>query len=356
MFSSPSRRRSGMLTALAAATLVLSACGGGSSADAPTQSTTDEATAAAAGTVTVYSGRSETLVGPLLEQFTTDTGIQTEVRYGDSAELAAQLLEEGEQSPAAVFFSQDAGALGAVSNQGLFAELPSETLAKVPSQYQAEDGTWVGVSGRSRVIAYDSQQVTADDVPNSVFDLTDPRWNGQVGIAPTNASFQSFVTAMRLTAGDEATEEWLNGLVANNVQTYEKNGLILDAVNSGQIQLGLINHYYWFEKASEVGADAMRAQIEFAAPGDPGALVNVAGVGIVATGDSPEAKELVNYLLSDSAQEYFANETFEYPLVSSVDAAEGLPALADLQGPPILLEQLEELPATQEMLARVGLI
>lgn len=345
-----------MLTAMAAATLVLSACGGGSSTDNPTQSATGEAPVAASGTVTVYSGRSENLVGPLLEQFTADTGIQTEVRFGDSAELAAQLLEEGGQSPADVFFSQDAGALGAVSNQGLFAELPGETLSQVPPQYQAEDGTWVGVSGRSRVIAYDSQQLTAEDVPDSVFDLTDPKWNGQVGIAPTNASFQSFVTAMRLTAGDEATQEWLTGLVANNVQTYEKNGLILDAVNSGQIQLGLINHYYWFEKASEVGEEAMRAQIEFAAPGDPGALVNVAGVGIIATGESPEAQELVNYLLSDSAQEYFAQETYEYPLVSSVSAAEGLPALAQLQGPPILLEQLEELPATQQMLAQVGLI
>lgn len=356
MLSARSRRRGGLLTAMAAGALVLSACGGGANTDAPAQSGTSEPTAATAGTVTVYSGRSENLVGPLLEQFTAETGIATEVRYGDSAELAAQLLEEGDRSPAAVFFSQDAGALGAVGNQGLFAELPAETLAKVPSQYQAEDGTWVGVSGRSRVIAYDAQQVSADQVPDSVFDLTDPQWSGQVGIAPTNASFQSFVTAMRLTAGDEATEEWLNGLVANDVQTFEKNGLILDAVNTGQVQLGLINHYYWFEKASEVGADAMRAQIAFAAPGDPGALVNVAGVGIIATGDSPAAQQLVNYLLSDSAQQYFATETYEYPLVSSVDAAEGLPALADLQGPPILLEQLEELPATQEMLARVGLI
>ena len=345
-----------MFTAMAAATLVLGACGGGSSTDTPTQQETGDATAAASQTVTIYSGRSETLVGPLLEQFTTDTGIEVSVRYGDSAELAAQLLEEGEQSPSSVFFAQDAGALGAVSSQGLFAELPAETLSKVPSQYQADDGTWVGVSGRSRVIAYDGQQLSAEQVPDSVFDLTDPQWSGQVGIAPTNASFQSFVTAMRLTAGDEPTEEWLNGLVANDVQTFEKNGLILDAVDTGQIQLGLINHYYWYEKASEVGQENMRAQIAFAAPGDPGALVNVAGVGIVATGDSPAAQELVNYLLSDSAQEYFANETFEYPLVSTVDAAEGLPAIEDLQGPPILLEQLEELPATQEMLARVGLI
>lgn len=350
------RRRGGFLVTVAAGALALAACGGSSESQTPTEPGTDTPTATATESVTIYSGRSETLVGPLLEQFTADTGIPVEVRYGDTAELAAQILEEGEQSPASVFFAQDAGALGAVSSQGLFAELPADSLAKVPSQYQAEDGTWVGVSGRSRVIAYDSQQVSAEQVPDSVFDLTDPQWSGQVGIAPTNASFQSFVTAMRLTAGDEATEEWLNGLVANNVQTYEKNGLILDAVNAGQIQLGLINHYYWYEAASEVGEEAMLAQIAFAAPGDPGALVNVAGVGIVTTGDSPEARELVNYLLSDPAQEYFANETFEYPLVSTVDAAEGLPAIEDLQGPPVLLEQLEELPATQEMLARVGLI
>ena len=331
------------------------ALGGCSSSDSTSPADTGTASAETE-TLVVYSGRSESLVGPLLEQFSEDTGIDTEVRYGDSAELAAQLVEEGEQSPAEVFLAQDAGALGAVSAQGLLGPVPEQSLSLVPPQYSSEDGTWVGVTGRSRVIAYDAEQVPESEVPTSVLDLVDPKWRGQVAIAPTNASFQSFVTAMRLTIGDEGTEQWLTGLVANDVQTYEKNGLILDAVNSGQVQLGLINHYYWYEKAAEVGEEAMRAQIAFSRPEDPGALVNVSGVGILAAGASEQADEFVAYLLSTDAQEYFANETFEYPLVAGVDAAEGLPALESLQGPPVPLEKLSELPATQQMLQDVGLI
>ncbi len=335
--------------------MALAGCAGGTGSST-TSPTTEATTATADGTLVVYSGRSESLVGPLLEQFSEDTGIATEVRYGDSAELAAQLIEEGDQSPAEVFFAQDAGALGAVGQEGLLAPIPADSFALVPPQFSSEEGNWVGVTGRSRVIAYDSEQVPTADVPTSVLDLTDPKWDGQVAIAPTNASFQSFVTAMRLTIGDEETQQWLAGLVANDVQTYEKNGLILDAVNNGQVQLGLINHYYWYEKASEVGADAMRAQIAFSQPEDPGALVNVAGAGILATGAGTEADEFVAYLLATPAQEYFANETYEYPLVAGVDAAEGLPALESLQGPPVPLEKLSELPATQQMLQDVGLI
>jgi len=348
-----SRALGGLVGTVTVATL-LAGCGGTSDSG---QADTEAANpTAATQTLVVYSGRNEKLIDPLIEQFVSDTGIETEVRYGGTLELAAQLLEEGVNTPASVYFSQDAGALGALSEAGLFADLPNETLNLVPPQYRAEDGTWVGVTGRSRVLAYDSQQVSADEVPDTVFDLTDPRWRGQIAIAPTNASFQSFVTAMRLTAGDEETEQWLQGLVANGAQTYEKNGLILDAVDAGQAQIGLINHYYWFEKAVSVGADNMRAQLSFARPGDPGALVNIAGVGILAKNDSAEARTFVDYLLSDSAQKFFAEKTFEYPLVASIDAAEGLPAISELEGPPVLLEQLSELPATQDMLQRVGLI
>ena len=243
--------------------------------------------------VVVYSGRSEELVAPLFAQFTEETGIPVEARFGDSAELAAQLLEEGDATPAQVFFSQDAGALGAVAAEGLLAPLPVGIAADVPPAYVATDGTWTGVTGRARVIVYDAEQVAADQVPVSVIDLTDPAWQGQVAIAPTNASFQSFVTAMRQTEGDEATKAWLEGLVANDVQTYEKNSLIVDAVDAGQAKLGLVNHYYWYEKAAEVGADAMRAQNAFTSPGDPGSLVNVAGVGITEPGrDQPQRRRV----------------------------------------------------------------
>lgn len=340
------------MSAIAAVALllpVLAAC----SSDSDSNSSTAESSETSE--LVVYSGRSEELVAPLFAEFTKATGITISARFGDSAELAAQMLEEGDRSPAQVYFSQDAGALGSVNS--LLSTLPESVTSLVAPEYRAVDNTWTGVTGRARVIAYDPENVPADQVPQSVFELTDEKWRGQVAIAPTNASFQSFVTAMRLTQGDEVTQEWLTGLVNNDVQSYEKNGLILDAVDSGQVQLGLVNHYYWYEKAAEVGEENMRAQISFMAPQDPGSLVNVAGVGILkGAGENSAAIEFVQWLLSPSTQEWFVSNTFEYPLAAGVASAPGLPALDTLAGPDIELAQLADLPATLVMLQDVGLL
>lgn len=348
------RPGSTILTAVASIALllpVLAAC----SSDTSSSDTGSNTESAERAELVVYSGRSEELVGPLFEEFTAATGVTVNARFGDSAELAAQMLEEGDRSPAQIYFSQDAGALGAVEE--LLATLPESVTSLVPQQYRATNDTWTGVTGRARVIAYDPQSVPADQVPQSVFELTDEKWRGQVAIAPTNASFQAFVTAMRVTQGDDVTRDWLTGLVNNDVQTYEKNGLILDAVDSGQVQLGLINHYYWYEKAAEVGEDNMRAQVAFMAPKDPGSLVNVAGVGILkGAAENSAAIEFVQWLLSPGTQEWFVNNTYEYPLVEGVASAEGLPKLDSLAGPDIALAQLADLPGTLNMLQDVGLL
>ena len=294
---------------------------------------------------------------PLLARFQQQTGIPVEARYGDSAELAAQLLEEGDGTPAQVFFAQDAGALGAVDAAGLLAPLPAPVATAVPPSYRAPTGTWTGVTGRARVIAYDPRTVPAAEVPKTVFDLTDPRWRGQVAIAPTNASFQAFVTAMRLADGDDATRRWLDGLVANDVQKYEKNGLILDAVDAGRVKLGLINHYYWYEKVADAGSDAVRARIAFTEPGDPGSLVNVTGAGILATAaDDDRAARFTEWLLSEPIQKWFVDNTFEYPLLPGVAAPADLPPLDSLRGPDVALADLAGLPATLTMLGDVGLL
>lgn len=343
------------VSAVAAAALllpVLAACSSDSNSDSSSGSNTESSEPSE---LVVYSGRSEELVGPLFAEFTEATGITISARYGDSAELAAQMLEEGDRSPAQVYFSQDAGALGSVEE--LLSTLPESVTSLVAEKYRAVNNTWTGVTGRARVIAYDPESVPADQVPQSVFELTDEKWRGQVAIAPTNASFQSFVTAMRMTQGDDVTQEWLTGLVNNDVQTYEKNGLILDAVDSGQVQLGLVNHYYWYEKAAEVGEENMRAQISFMAPQDPGSLVNVAGVGILkGAAENSAAIEFVQWLLSPSTQEWFVNNTFEYPLIAGVASAPELPALDTLAGPDIELAQLADLPGTLAMLQDVGLL
>jgi len=310
----------------------------------------------AAGLV-IYSGRSEELIGPLLEQFEAASGVVAEVRYGDTAELAAQLLEEGDQSPADVFFAQDAGALQVIQDEGMATALPGDLVSKVPAKFRSADGQWVGTSGRARVVVYNTESVPAGDVPDTVFELTDPQWQGQVGIAPTNASFQAFVTAMRVAVGEDRARQWLEGMVANDVQKFENNTGVLDAVDAGTIEVGLVNHYYWYEKAKEVGAENMKAANAAFEAGDPGNLVNVAGVSILPTGsDNAASEQFVAFLLGDEAQQYFAEQTAEYPLVESVDQQEGLPPLSEIDGPDLSLDQLRDLRGTQDLLMQVGLL
>lgn len=340
--SRPTRLR---VAAVALSSLaVLAACGSGDSGDDAASG--DEP-------LVVYVGRDEELLKPLIEQFTEETGIEVEARYGDSPELAATLLEEGDATPADVFLSQDAGALGAVSGEGMLRELPAEITDAVMPEYTSTDDTWVGVTGRARVIAYDSQTYTADQVPGTVASFTDPQWSGQVGFPPGNASFQSFVTGFRVAEGDDAARAWLEGIAANDHQSYEKNGLVLAAVNDGTLGIGLINHYYWFQLAAEVGAENMRAQLKFADAGDPGALVNVTGAGILS--EHPDAEAFVSYLVSEAGQQYFVDETFEYPLAPGIAAPDGLPSLADLQGPDIDLSDLADLATTIAMIEEAGL-
>ena len=304
----------------------------------------------------LYSGRGEDLIAPLIEQFTADTGIEVEVRYGSTGEMSALLLEEGDQTPAQVFLSQDAGALGAITEAGLSSTLPDEIVDVVPAGFTSTDDSWVGVTGRARVIAYDGEQLDEADVPDSTDDLTADEWNGRVAFAPGNASFQSFVTGLRVLEGEEAADAWVAGIAANDPVLTESNGDSLELVNSGTVQLGLINHYYWFEAAAEVGAENMRAQLKFL-PGDPGGIVNVTGAAILAGAEGdPDALAFVEYLISDAGQKYFVEETYEYPLVPGIDAPEGLPSLDSLVNPKLDLSDLDSLTETQELLAMHGLI
>ncbi|MBB1012186.1 iron(III) transport system substrate-binding protein [Dietzia kunjamensis] len=306
----------------------------------------------------LYSGRSESLVAPLIEQISDSTGLDIEVRYASTPEMAAQIAEEGEASPADVFFSQDAGALGALDNAGLLQQLDESVTEAVPAEYRAADGTWVATSLRARVLIYDSRTLDEAEVPDTIDAVLAPEWKGRVGYAPTNASFQSFVTALRVDRGDEAAEQWLRDFLANDPQTFENNNALLQAVDAGAVELGLTNHYYWYNSAAEKGAENMRARVKYMAQGDPGALVNVAGVAILASTDRPDdARRVVEAFLAEPAQTYFVEETSEYPVVPGIatDAA-GLPPLDTLGGPDIDLGQLDGLEQTQAMLARVGMI
>jgi iron(III) transport system substrate-binding protein len=339
-------------TVAVAAALALTACAPQGPVTTATPTTSEsEAQLLEKDSLVIYSGRSEALVKPLIELFTEETGIKVEVRYAGSAELAAQLLEEGNNSPADIFFAQDAGALGAISKAGLFASVPAESLDLVDPAYSAADGSWVGVSGRVRAFNYNPSLVT--QIPSSVFELAEPSWRGKIGIAPTNASFQAFVTAMVVLEGEEKTSAWLAGMKQNSV-IYEKNGAILEAVESGQVAAGLINHYYWFAKAKEVGAENMTSRLSGFASGDVGNLVNVAGAGIIT--DSTAARAFIEFLLSETAQRYFAIETSEYPLIQGIDVIEGLVPMSEIPAPEIDLSDLDSLDKTLELIRAAGLL
>jgi iron(III) transport system substrate-binding protein len=306
--------------------------------------------------VVVYSGRSEELVGPILARFEEATGIDVEVRYAGTSELAATILEEGSNSPADVFFSQDGGALGALAVEDLLAPLPDDVVALVDPRFRSQDGVWTGVSGRARVLAYDTRELAEGDLPESVLDLAGDAWRGRIGWAPTNASFQTFVTAMRRSVGDGRTKAWLEGMQANEPRVYEGNSAALQAVAAGEIDAALINHYYLFQAQRESGGTLPVANHYFTG-GDPGALVNVAGVGVLATARQPMAADrLVRFLLSEEAQRYFSDETYEYPLVTGITGDERLPALADIESPELDLSDLADLAGTLRLLQEAGVL
>jgi iron(III) transport system substrate-binding protein len=326
--------------------------------EAEADPTADEAGfSAGTGDFTLYSGRNETLVGPLVEKYAEETGIAVDTRYGGTGELAATILEEGQDTPASLFFSQDAGALGLLADEGRFATLPSELLDRVEERFRDPEGRWVGVTGRARVLAYNVDTVAEDDLPASARDLIDPAWSGRVGWAPENASFQAFITAFRLIDGEDAVRSWLEAMIANGAVNFgDSNISVVQAIANGEIDAGLVNHYYVYAVGREAGEDFPVANHFFAA-GDPGSLINVAGIGLIEGADDADAAlAFADYLLSDEAQEYFATETFEYPLIEGVAPPEGLVPLNEIGHPDIQLGDLADLRGTLELLSEVGLV
>ena len=312
-----------LIALLLTALLVTAACGDD---DSQARSPEDEG---AVDSITLYSGRDEELISPILEGFTAATGIDVEARYGGSAELALQIQTEGGSSPADVFISQSPGALSLLAGEDRLVTLSDELVDLVDPGFAASDNTWVGLTGRARVIVYNSELVDEADLPTSILDLTDPRYSGQVGVAPTNGSFQDFVTAMRNELGDDATAEWLAGMASNDAPNYPKNSAIVEAVGRGEIQMGLVNHYYNL-RALEADPGVPSAN-HFLPADDVGSLVIVTGGGVLSSSDTPNAsQQLLTYLLSSEAQASFASETQEYPLLPEVAAPEGLPALVGL--------------------------
>ncbi len=299
--------------------LVVSACGG--------DETSDEG--AASTTITVYSGRSEDLIRPILDAFTAETGIEVEARFGDSAELALLIQTEGDSSPADIFISQSPGALGLLAGEGRLATLDKGLTSMVGDGFSASDGTWIGITGRIRVVVYNADLVDVADLPNSILDVTDPAYAGRIAVAPSNGSFQDFVTAMRNELGDDATLAWLEGMARNGSPNYPKNSAIVEAVGRGEVEMGLVNHYY---NLRALEADPSVASVNHFLPADDlGALVIVTGGAVLRSSDTPAvAHQLLEWMLSEATQASFAAETQEYPLRNGVAGPDGVPSLDGL--------------------------
>ncbi|MEE8419560.1 MAG: iron ABC transporter substrate-binding protein [Dehalococcoidales bacterium] len=332
-----SKRVIGLASLMLSSALLLSACG---------QSDTE--------TLTVYSGRSEELVGPIIDQFSDAAGIEVKVRYGSTSEMAATILEEGDNSPADVFFAQDPGGLGAVTH--LFTPLPDAILNQVDPKFRSPDEKWVGISGRARVIVYNTDKLSESDLPDDIWEFTDPKWKGRIGWAPINGSFQAMVTAMRVLWGDEKTIQWIDGIQANDPQVYPKNTPIVDAAGRGEIDVGFPNHYYLFRFLAEHG-DSFAARNYYLRGGGPGAVILVAGAGILKTSENKElAERFLDFLLSRVAQQYFATQTFEYPVVEGIKTDRLLKPVSEVNSPQIDMADLADLEGTLKLLRETGLV
>lgn len=305
--------------------------------------------------LTVYSGRTESLVSPLIERFSEETGIEVDVRYGDTNDLALLIGTEGGDSPADVYWGQSPGATAYLAGRDLLAPLPEETLGAVAAGFEDPDGEWVGVSGRERTLVYNADLVEESELPGSVLDLTDERFRGRVALAPSNGSFQDFVTAMRAIRGEQAAEDWLRGMAANDVATYANNNAIVEAVGRGEVEMGLVNHYYNYRFLEE--DPSLPSRNHQFADGDIGNLIIPSSASVLASSDQAEdARAFVDFLLSEESQRYFADETFEYPLARGVPPAEGVPPLASLDPPEgERADELGDIETTGKMIAEAGL-
>lgn len=306
--------------------------------------------------VTIYSGRSQDLMEPVLDAFECETGIELAVRYGSATELALLLAEEGDRSKADVFLSNSPGPIGFLAADGLLGKIDDDVLGLVEPQNRATNGEWVGFSGRKRVTVYNTEAITDADLPNSIFELTDEKWRGRVAIPGTNGSFQDWFTVFRDQHGSDVATQWINDMVANDAKYYPNNRSIVEAAGRGEIDLGLVNHYYNFQVAENAGADHQALNHDLS-DDDIGSLLIITAAALVETSDRPgEANELLGYLLSEPVQSYYTEETYEYPLAAGVAPKSVLPPLAARSADTIDYDSLGgDLESTLDILEESGI-
>jgi iron(III) transport system substrate-binding protein len=314
------------------------------------------ASGADTGTLTVYSAQHESLVRAMLSDFTGETGIEVEFREGNDAELANQLIQEGDASPADVFLTENSPSIDAVDEAGLLKPLEQTTLDQVGPQYRPSSGNWTGFAARATVLGYQPAAVDEAELPASILDLADPAWQGRVGIAAGGADFQAIVSAVLALRGEDATRSWLTGL-EQNAEIYASNTAVMKAVDEGEVDVGVMYHYYWYRDRAENGLVGDDVELHYFRNQDPGAFVSVSGAAVLASSDRPDdAQRLVAYLTGVAAQERLADsDALEYAVGNGVASAPALPPLADLQAPGIDPGTLNG-PQVTDLMEEVGLL
>ena len=285
----------------------------------------------------LYNGQHEQTTQALVHAFEQQTGINVTIRNGDEATLAAQITQEGSRSPADVFYTENSQPLMKLAGEHLLAPTAKATLAAVPAKYSSPAGNWVGVSARVSALVYNTSGLKPAQLPSSVMDLAKPEWAGKLGIAPGETDFQPIITSIADTYGSSAALAWLKAVKSNaGSHNYQDNETLVSEVNSGQVQIGLINHYYWYRLQAQLGAGKAHSALHYFAAGDAGYVLDVSGAGILASSShKAAAQKFLSFLVSTAGQRVIAQtDSYEFPLRPGVPAHPGLPALSSLHPDP----------------------
>jgi iron(III) transport system substrate-binding protein len=342
------------LSAAVAATALLVACGG--SSGKPVASNADGSIKGQ--TITLYSGQHEETTNALVAAFEKQTGAKVNVRSDDEDVLADQIATEGSKSKADVFFTENTPPLVRLSEKGLLAPVDASSRAAVPTQDSAADHTWVGVSARVSELVYNTDDLKPADLPTSVLDLADPKWKGKLDIAPSETDFQPIVTSVAADIGDAATVTWLKALKANaGVHQDPDNETLVDNVNKGVAQIGVINHYYWYRLVDEKGTSGVHSALAEFAPKDDGYLLDISGAAVMKSSKHPQAaQELVAFLVSKAGQQVMdSSDSWEYPIGSGVTNSK-LPPFSSLQPKQFDLTQIGDGSNATKLLQQAGLL
>jgi iron(III) transport system substrate-binding protein len=313
---------------------------------------------ASAAVLTLYSAQHPQVDAMLMAAFTKQTGINVQVREGEGPDVASQIIQEGPDSPADVFFTENSPELNLLDEKGLLAPVDKTTLAQVPARYSAADGNWLGVLARENVLAWNPSLIKQSELPASLLDLAKPEWKGKLGFAPSDSDFLPLVSAVIKQYGKEKALAWLEGLKANGTVYQDDEGAVA-AVARGSVAVAIINNYYWYRLETDLGPTKIDSKVYHFRNGDIGGLINISGAAVLKSSkNQAAAQKFLAFLVSQPAQELLGKSEidYEYPLKPGVPPNAKLTPFKDLQPPAINVSALGNDQEAGALLQQAGLI